>query len=55
VRGEWNSEGHGADGSGEGVEEVMSRLADETGECWDVEYQRCLGCGSLGPTNVCGQ
>jgi hypothetical protein len=31
------------------------RRADESGECWDSGYQRCMGCDSFGRTDVCGQ
>jgi hypothetical protein len=34
--------------SGEEVEEEMSRWADESWECSDFEYERCMGCGSFG-------
>jgi hypothetical protein len=38
-----------------GVDEGMRRRADESGECWDFEYQRCMGYGSFGRTAVGGQ
>jgi hypothetical protein len=37
------------------VEEEMGRRADESRECWDFDYQRCMGRGSFGRTDVCGQ
>jgi hypothetical protein len=37
------------------VEEEMRRRADESGECWDFGYQRCMGCGSPGRADVCAQ
>jgi hypothetical protein len=53
----------GADGREEGLEveerrgedEENGRWADGSGECWDFEYQRCMGCGSFGQTDVYDQ
>jgi hypothetical protein len=42
-------------GAGGGGDERMSGWADERGECWDLDCQRCMGCGSLGQIDVCGQ
>jgi hypothetical protein len=38
-----------------GVEEEMRRRADESGECCNLEYQRCMGRGSPGQTDVSDQ
>jgi hypothetical protein len=28
---------------------------DESGECWNFGYQRCMGGGSFGRADLCGQ
>jgi hypothetical protein len=37
------------------VEEEMRRRTEESRECWDFEYQRCMGCGPSGRADVCGE
>jgi hypothetical protein len=36
----------------ESVEGETRRGADESRVCWDFEYQRCMGRGSFGQTDV---
>jgi hypothetical protein len=52
-----NREGRGADWTEESVEEQeeVSRWAEESGECWGLDCQRCMGCASFGRTAVFGQ
>jgi hypothetical protein len=42
-------------GEEETEEEGMSMGADRSGECWDFEYQRCMGCDSFGRTDMYDQ
>jgi hypothetical protein len=37
------------------ADEENGRWADESGECWDLEYWRCMGCGSFGQVDAYDQ
>jgi hypothetical protein len=38
-----------------GEEDEMSRGAEESGECWDFGYQRCMRCDPFRQIDVCGR